>query len=66
METPLQMCDRHVTEGLERLVRHDVRIASLAQLGSSRLLDAALDFQERLLEFQADAERHAARLREQR
>ena len=65
METPLEMCDRHVKEGLGRLARHDAMTDALDQSGRTDLANAARMFRERLVEFQADAESHAARLRAQ-
>jgi hypothetical protein len=65
METPLEMCDRHVREGIQRLIRHDAMIDALEQLGRWDLADAAFAFRQRIVEFQEDAQRHAARLRAQ-
>jgi hypothetical protein len=63
METPLEMCDRHVIEAIERLARQDAMIAALDRSGRSDLAYAAREFRMRLVEFQADARRHGARLR---
>ena len=62
METPLEMCDRHVSEGLKRLARHDTLTAGFKQPGKSDLAERA-EFRRCLVAFQADAEHHAARLR---
>ena len=62
METPLEMCDRHVSEGLERLARHDAITAGFKLSGRLARVERA-DFRLRLVEFQTNAEQHAARLR---
>lgn len=61
-ETALQQAQRHVLEGRARLSAQEALMARLVASNCGRLLPAAKEHLERMLEFQAMAERHVAEL----
>jgi len=57
-ETKLEMAQRHVEEGLERLERQRRLISDLTQDGRYRLVSAAQRFLAEMEQYQAKAEDH--------
>ncbi len=61
-ETPLQMAQRHVTEGRERVSRQETLIARLTRDGHDRMLPNANALLDQLRGFLAFSEAHMERL----
>jgi len=57
-ETKLEMAQRHVEEGLERLERQRALISELTQDGRYRLVLAAQSFLAEMEQYQAKVEDH--------
>jgi len=57
-ETKLEMAQRHVEEGLERLERQRRLIADLTQDGRYRLVSVARRFLAEMEQYQAEVEDH--------
>lgn len=60
-ETPLQMAQRHVDAGRERIARQEALLAELDRDGQDRMLSEARELLRLLRETQAAGEAHLAR-----
>jgi hypothetical protein len=62
-ETPLQMTERHVREGEQRMANQKALIARLKHVGNAVPIDAAVIFLEQMEDFQRLSVEHMDRER---
>ena len=62
-ETPLQMTERHVREGEQRIANQKALIARLKHVGNALQFDAAVIFLEQMEDFQRLSVEHMDRER---
>jgi hypothetical protein len=66
IETPLQMTERHVREGEQRIANQKALIARLKHVGNAVPIDAAVIFLEQMEDFQRLSVEHMHRERAKR
>jgi hypothetical protein len=66
IETPLQMTERHVREGEQRIANQKALIARLKHVGNAVPIDAAVIFLEQMEDFQRLSVEHMDRERAKR